>query len=64
MSHTVLGGRALGNAHEGQDTIARATYVTAIGKRTVVARVFTKKSRKSPRHGIKVALERAKEVTS
>ena len=49
---------------KGKDTIARAIYVTAIGKRILVVRVFTKKSRKTPRHEIKIALERAKEVTS
>ena len=47
-----------------KDTIARAIYVTAIGKRVVVVRVFTKKSRKTPRREIETALERAKEVTS
>ncbi len=49
---------------KGKDTIARAIYVNAIGKRIIVVRVFTKKSRKTPRHEIKIALERAKEVTS
>ena len=49
---------------KGRDTIARAIYVTAIGKRVVVVRVFTKKSRKTPRREIETALERAKDVTS
>ena len=49
---------------KGKDTIARAIYVTAIGKRIFVVRVFTKKGRKTPRHEIKIAFERAKEVTS
>lgn len=49
---------------KGKDTIARAIYVTAVGKRIVVVRVFTKKSRKTPRREIEIALERAKEVIS
>jgi phage-related protein len=47
---------------KGKDGIARAAYVTAKGRRVVVVHVFTKKSRKTPRHDIKTALERAKEV--
>jgi len=42
--------------------IARAVYVTAIGKRIVVAHVFTKKTQKTPRREIETALKRAKEV--
>jgi len=37
-------------------------YVTATGKRVVVLRVFTKKTQKTPRKEIALALERAKEV--
>jgi phage-related protein len=48
---------------KGKDGIARALYVTAQGKRIVVVRVFTKKTQKTPRNEIKVALKRAKEVT-
>jgi hypothetical protein len=48
---------------KGKDGIARAHYVTAKGKRIVVARVFTKKTQKSPRNEFKVALKRAMEVT-
>jgi phage-related protein len=46
----------------GRDGIARALYVTASGKRVVVVRVFVKKTQKTPRSEIKLALERAKEV--
>jgi phage-related protein len=42
--------------------IARAVYVTAIGKRIVVIHVFTKKTQKTPRREIATALKRAKEV--
>ncbi len=47
---------------KGRDTIARAIYVTAVEKRIVVVRVFTKKKQKTPRREIKIALERAKEM--
>jgi len=46
----------------GRDTIARAIYVTAIEKRLVIVRVFTKKKQKTPRREIEIALERAKEI--
>jgi phage-related protein len=46
----------------GRDGIARALYVTAIGKRVVVVRVFVKKTQKTPRAEIELALQRAKEV--
>lgn len=47
----------------GRDGIARALYVTAIGRRVVVVRVFVKKTQKTPRSEIELALQRAKEVT-
>jgi phage-related protein len=47
---------------KGKDGIARAAYVTAIGKRVVVVRVFPKKTQKTPRREIEIALRRAKEV--
>ncbi len=47
---------------KGKDTIARAIYVTVVGQRIVVVRVFTKKAQKTPRREIEIALERAKEV--
>ena len=48
---------------KGRDRIARAVYVTATGRRVVVVRVFTKKTEKTPRREIELALRRAKEVT-
>ncbi len=48
---------------KGADGIARALYVTAKGKRVVVVRVFVKKTHKTPRHEIELALKRAKDVT-
>ena len=48
---------------KGRDGIARALYVTAEGRRIVVVRVFRKKTRKTPRREIELALKRAKEVT-
>src|SRR6201996_8084251 len=46
----------------GRDGIARALYVTAIGRRLVVVRAFVKKTQKTPRAEIELALQRAKEV--
>ncbi len=48
---------------KGKNTIARALYVTAVGKRVIVVRVFVKKSQKTPRREIQTALERVSEVT-
>ena len=47
----------------GRGTIARALYVTATGRRVVVVRAFVKKTRRTPRRQIEVALRRAREVT-
>jgi phage-related protein len=47
---------------KGQDGTARAIYVTATGRRVIVVRVFVKKTKKTPRQEIDVALERAKEI--
>ena len=47
---------------KGRDGIARACYVTAVGKRVVVVHVFVKKTEKTPRHEIMMAMKRAKEV--
>ena len=49
---------------KGKDGISRAIYVTARGRRVVVVRVFIKKTRKTPKREIDLALERAKEVTN
>ena len=46
----------------GRDGIARALYVTASGRRVVIVRAFVKKTQKTPRREIALALERAKEV--
>jgi phage-related protein len=47
---------------KGKSGIARAVYVTAVGKRVIVVHIFTKKTEKTPRHEIGIALKRAKEV--
>jgi phage-related protein len=47
---------------KGKDGIARAAYVTAIGRRVVIVSVFRKKTQKTPRREIELALKRAKEV--
>jgi phage-related protein len=47
----------------GRDGIARALYVTAIGRRVVVVRAFVKKTQRTPAAEIQLALRRAKEIT-
>ena len=47
---------------KGKDGISRAIYVTAKGRRIVVVRAFVKKTQKTPRREIDIALQRAKEV--
>ncbi len=47
---------------KGRSGIARACYITAVGKRVVVVHVFVKKTQKTPRREIELALRRAKEV--
>jgi phage-related protein len=46
----------------GRDGIARALYVTATGRRVIVVRAFVKKSQKTPRGEIELALRRAREI--
>jgi phage-related protein len=46
----------------GRDGIARALYVTRIGRRVVVLRVFIKKTQKTPNSEIEIAKRRAKEI--
>jgi len=46
----------------GRSGIARAVYVTVVGRRVVVVHVFEKKTQKTPRREIETALKRAKEV--
>src|SRR4029453_10864466 len=59
-----LQGRVWEMRLQGRDGIARALYVTVIGQRVVVVRVFVKKTQKTPRREIELALERAKEILS
>lgn len=47
---------------KGRDGIARAIYVTVSGKRAVVVRVFRKKTQKTPRSELQLALRRAENV--
>jgi phage-related protein len=47
---------------KGRDGISRALYVTAREKRVVIVRVFIKKTQKTPRREIELALSRAKEI--
>jgi phage-related protein len=47
----------------GRDGISRAIYVTAIGRRVVIVRVFVKKTQKTPRGELEIARRRAREVT-
>ena len=45
-----------------KDGISRTLYATARKKRVVIVRVFIKKTEKTPRREIEIALTRAKEV--
>ena len=47
----------------GRDGIARALYVTATERQVVVVRAFVKKTRRTPRREIELALQRAGEVS-
>jgi phage-related protein len=47
---------------KGRDGISRALYVTAVGRRVVVVRVFIKKTQKTPNREIELALKRAKDL--
>lgn len=47
----------------GKAGISRAIYVTASGQRVVIVRVFIKKTQKTPNRELKLARERAKDVT-
>jgi phage-related protein len=42
--------------------ISRAIYVTAVGQRVVIVRVFVKKTEKTPTRELRLARERAKDV--
>jgi phage-related protein len=47
---------------KGRSGVSRALYITAVGRRVVIVRVFTKKSEKTPRREIALALTRARSV--
>ena len=47
---------------KGKTGIARALYITAREQRVVIVRAFMKKTEKTPRGEIDLALQRAKEV--
>jgi len=49
---------------KGKSCIARAIYVTVTGRRIVVLHAFVKKTQKTPRSAIRLALVRAKEISS
>ena len=46
----------------GRDGIARAAYVTVRDQRIVIVHVFVKKSQKTSRRDLNLALKRAKEI--
>lgn len=48
---------------KGRSGIARAIYVTVSGRRIVVIHAFVKKTRKTPRSALRLALKRAEELT-
>jgi phage-related protein len=47
---------------KGRGGISRALYVSAVGRRVVILRVFLKKTEKTPRREIELALSRAKSI--
>lgn len=47
---------------KGRSGISRALYMTGVGRRVVIVRVFVKKTEKTPRREIELALSRAKSV--
>ena len=56
-----LEGRLWEMRMKGRDGIARAAYVTAIGRRVVVVRVFPKKTQKTPPKDVTKAIRAKKE---
>ena len=48
---------------KGRDGIGRALYVTLSGQRIVVVRVFIKKTQKTPRRELELAVARTKELS-
>ena len=57
-----LEGPLWGMRLKGRSGISRALYVTAAGCRVVIVRVFVKKTQKTPRREIELALSRAKSI--
>ena len=57
-----IDGRLWERRLKGRSGIARALYVTAVGRRVVIVRVFVKKTEKTPGREIELALARAKWV--
>jgi phage-related protein len=55
-----LDGRVWEMRLTGRSGISRALYVVAAGRRIVIVRVFVKKTQKTPRHEIDLALSRSK----
>ena len=47
---------------KGKEGIARVFYCTKIGKRIVMLHVFVKKTQKTPKQELKLAMQRMKEV--
>jgi phage-related protein len=47
---------------KGRDGIARALYISETGKRVIILRIFIKKTQKTPRKEIKIALSRIQEI--
>ena len=47
---------------KGKGGISRAIYITSIGQRVVVLRVFVKKTQATPNREIELAFRRAREV--
>lgn len=46
----------------GKDGIGRVIYTAASGQRLIVLHAFVKKTQKTPRHAIEIALRRSKEI--
>jgi phage-related protein len=57
-----LDGRLWEIRMQGRSGISRAIYVTALGKRVVVVRVFVKKTEKTPQQELEIARQRARDV--
>jgi len=46
----------------GKEKLARSLYATLTGKRVIILRTFVKKTRKTPKREIELALQRMKEL--